>query len=171
MNPKLLLDLIIRPALSNLAPDRWDSRPAQHLLGAIAKQESGLRHRDQMSRDGTPGPIGPATGLWQFELAGGFRGVEKHPATASVLLRARKLLLLPDNEWQRWAALCWSDHYACLCARALLWTIPDALPGPEEPDFGWGLYLEAWRPGSPHPETWHAAWDAAADAVYGGVSA
>jgi hypothetical protein len=81
------------------------------------------------------------------------------------------MLLLPDNEFARWASLCWGDTYACLCARALLWTLPDRLAGPEQPDLGWGLYLEAWRPGEPHPETWHGHWDAAVTAVYGGVMA
>lgn len=168
MTPKLLLDLVIRPTLATLAPQKWGSRTAAVMLGAIAKQESGLRHRDQLSSDGTAGAVGPATGLWQFELQGGFRCVEQHAATAEVLSKARKLLLLPENEWQRWAALCWSDAYACLCARALLWTLPDRLPDPDQMDLGWGLYLEAWRPGKPHSESWRSAWAGAVEAVSGG---
>lgn len=139
------------------------------MLIAIASQESGLRHRDQLSPGGQVGAIGPATSLWQIEFGGGFLGAERHPATAEVLARARKALLLPENDRQRWAATCWCDAYACLLARALLWTLPQALPGPKEHATGWSLYLEAWRPGKPHPEAWQKAWDDGIQAVYGGV--
>ena len=133
------------------------------MLIAIAMQETGLRHRDQLSRDGTPGQVGPATGWWQFELGGGFRGVEGHPAARETLLTARKALALPERDEQRWASICWNDAYACLLARALLWT--HAEPLATAADEGWRQYLGLWRPGKPHPETWGAAWAAAQSAV------
>jgi len=163
MTPRLLLDLVIKPTLLWLAPQRWDGRDAWRMLIAIAMQETGLRHRDQLSRDGTAGQVGPATGWWQLELGGGFRGVERHVATRDVLLQARKALALPERDEQRWASICWGDAYACLLARALLWTHADPLASAAAD--GWQQYLELWRPGKPHPEAWAGAWSAALSAV------
>lgn len=160
MTPRLLLDLVIRPTLRTLAPQTWDR--GHDMLVAIAIQETGLRHRDQVD---PLDRVGPATGWWQFELRGGFRGVEAHPATKDVLLRARKALVLPERDDQRWASICWCDPYACLLARALLWTFPEKLPTTAEA--GWRQYLELWRPGKPHPETWADAWGAARSTVSG----
>jgi len=41
-------------------------------------------------------------------------------------------------------------------ARLLLWTLPSALP--TTADEGWTQYLDAWRPGKPHPATWAGHW-------------
>ena len=41
-----------------------------------------------------------------------------------------------------------------LFARLLLWTVPAALPTRQNPDESWRHYLEAWRPGKPHRQTW-----------------
>ena len=148
------LDNIIEPAL-RILPPMMTSLNARAMLLAIGMQESRLIHRKQIG--------GPARGLWQFERGGGVAGVLRHHKT---------------GHWAK--GVCWNlgnagtvasvyhqlehdDVLAACFARLLLWTIPQGLPGRDEPEEGWNQYLKAWRPGKPHKRTWAAnfkrAWE------------
>lgn len=130
------------------------SRAADHLLLAIAGQESAWTHRYQLSS--TPGRKGPARGFWQFERAGGVAGVMAHRATQA---RARALAELCGVSWDAraiWEALETDDRLAAGFARLLLWTDPRALPTTQSA--AWQCYLRNWRPGKPHPSKWPSLW-------------
>ena len=165
MTPELLLKAAIIPALSLLNP-RLDTPEARAMLICVAAQESGLRARRQMleARDHWwESKPGPANGLWQFERDGGVRGVMRHAAASAIVLPVIDALLYPRDPYAVHEALIHNDVLACVLARALLYSVPDALPGPDEPGNGWEQYLSAWRPGKPHKEAWAAhyrtAWD------------
>lgn len=144
----------VLPAAFAVLPDAMDSIPAEAFLIAIGLQESGFQHRAQLG--------GPARGFWQFERAGGVRGVLTHRATKGHIERACHALrysthiagALADIELH--AAIQHNDILAACFARLLLWTLPDALPAKDEPELAWQQYLSGWRPGKPHPETWDA---------------
>jgi hypothetical protein len=129
-----------------LLPENMQSPAAMGMLHAIGMQESRFLHRRQIR--------GTARGFWQFEKAG-IAGVLNHPATAvtirRILVRLRYGLSVEESH----AAVEHNDALACCYARLLLWTLPDALPGPDEPEEGWRQYLAAWNPGRPRPETWN----------------
>lgn len=156
MTPREALASAILPAYAIL-PERMASARASAMLLAIGLQESRLTHRHQIvvRADGSAGR-GPARGLWQFEPGGGVRGVRRHPATgrsaAQVLLERNVDLHASDAVVAD--ALAEDDVLAAAFARLLLWTLPAALPGPFDDAEGWRQYLEAWRPGKPHPATW-----------------
>lgn len=140
------------PATYSLLPS-MKSDEATAMLLAIGLQESRFVHRKQIG--------GPARGFWQFESGGGWRGVMNHSSTRAQfqhVLTALGYQVTPTYE-----ALATDDILACCCARLLLWTLPRRLPGRFEKEEGWRQYIEAWRPGKPHPETWDAffqqAWD------------
>jgi len=131
------------------------SSAAKVMLVAIALQESGLRWRKQIG--------GPARGFWQFET-GGLRGVKSHSATENHCLRTEKHLgyqgcSIPELH----EALTHNDFLAAAYARYLLWTLPQPLPQNDRD--GWSQYLNAWRPGKPHPETWSGNWKKAQDLI------
>ena len=137
----------ILPAAFSVIPTGLRSREAASLLTAIGLQESRFLYRHQMR--------GPAHGFWQFELAG-VRGVQQHAHAGEVLRRALLFLcyeptitaeLLHD-------ALVHNDVLAAVMARCLLLTDPEPLPGPEDVDTGWRIYLSTWRPGRPRACTW-----------------
>lgn len=138
----------IFPAAHDLLPEKMASKPADAMLVAIALQESECAYRAQVR--------GPAKGFWQFEQAG-VTGVMSHPAsrshtrTALVALRYSPSMTTPAIH----DAIEHNDVLACVFARLLLWTLPEALPAMDEPGQGWSQYLKAWRPGKPHIETWH----------------
>ena len=156
MTPELLLKTAIIPALS-LLDSELNTRPARAMLIAIALQESGLRARRQMLENGKQwweSKPGPANGLWQFERDGGVRGVMRHPAASAIVLPVIDALLYPRDPYAVHEALIHNDVLACVLARALLYSTPDAMPRPNEADKGWAIYLKAWRPGKAHPEVW-----------------
>ena len=145
----LLIEHALEPALQ-LLPANMDSVEARAMCVAIALQESHLEHRRQVG--------GPARGYWQFELGGGVRGVLSHPASKPYI---RQVLAALDYDAAPedlpgvcYAAIEHNDILAAAFARLLLWTLPDALSGRDEPDLGWQQYLKAWRPGKLHPDTW-----------------
>lgn len=147
MTPEFFLNCALRPALV-LLPAELDSPAARAMILAICLQESRLQHRRQIK--------GPARGYAQFELGGGVRGVLNHPATKPHIQRVLAALDYPPTAD---AARCWeliehNDVLAAAFARLLLWTLPDRLPGRTEPNEGWDQYIEAWRPGKPHRDTW-----------------
>lgn len=137
-------------------PREMDTPAARAMMLAICLQESGLRHRRQVR--------GPARGFAQFEQGGGVKGVLKHPATSALAQAAMTGLQYPDTAVETaYAAIEHNDVLACIFARLLLATVPEPLPGQHDPDAGWQTYLDGWRPGKPHRETWDRfyamAWD------------
>lgn len=93
------------------------------------------------------------------------RGVLTHRASKPHLANALAALQYPvtDDATVPYVAIEHNDVLATVCARLLLWTLPDALPARDEAQRAYSQYLAAWRPGKPHPETWAAfyqrAWD------------
>lgn len=144
------------PAAFDLLPPKMRSPQATAMLLAIALQESGAKHRRQVG--------GPARGFWQFERAG-VAGVRQHSATHDHLAAAMVTLRYAPTSTTAnlQQALADNDVLACVFARLLLWTLPDALPASNEPAIAWHQYISAWRPGKPHPSVWpsvyRAAWE------------
>ena len=157
MTPELLLKTAIIPALSLLDP-KLDAPAARAVLIAIALQETGLRARRQMleARDHWwESKPGEGHGFWQFERDGATRGVMvRHAAASAIVLPVIDALLYPRDPYAVHEALIHNDVLACVLARALLYSVPDALPGPNDPKKGWAQYVSAWRPGKAHPEAW-----------------
>lgn len=156
--PEAVLQRVILPTLTTMAREdhvRLDPRATRMLL-AIAGQEADWRHRDQLGRDGKPGVIGPATGLWQFERAGGVKGVLRHSLTAAIARRWCERADVPPEADAVWRALVTDDALACAFARLLLLTDPNRLPDAE--DAGWAAYIWCWRPGKPHRDRWSKCW-------------
>lgn len=155
-----MIDLAIRriiPAALQLLPPAMDSPPALAMLLAIGLQESRFVHRRQQQQ-------GPARGFWQFETAG-VRAVLQHQESAA---HARAVLdalqySAAAPAWVVQSALEHNDILAAAFARLLLWTLPQALPGPQDRAAAWGQYLDAWRPGKPQLASWagcyRQAWD------------
>lgn len=162
MNIERLLKTAIRPALAELADlGIKPSREAERFLVAIALQESRAKHRKQLGQQGLP--TGPANSYLQFERGGGVRGVLRHKATAQ---RIGKILAdydIGNTEQEVWEAMRYHDILAFCMGRLLIYTLPNALPTTAEE--GWRQYLDAWRPGDPHPETWAAFWRQADEAT------
>lgn len=158
MTPENLIQNAIAPAL-RLLPPRMDSPAAIAQLTAIALQESGIEHRRQVG--------GPARSYWQLEHAGGVRGVLTHPATRAPIQVVLTALDYQDMDAEGcWNAIEHNDILAAAFARLLLWTLPQPLPAQNAPAVAWAQYLQVWRPGRPHRESWDAfyteAWDLAA---------
>ena len=153
MTPRLLVDNAIFPAL-RLLPVEMGSPAAMAMLVSIALQESRAMHRHQIG--------GPAHGYWQFEQGGGVRGVLHHPASKLPIRSVLKSLDYDTVDEQTcYAAIEHNDILAASFARLLLWTLPQAMPPIEAPQVGWQAYLQAWRPGKPHRDTWDAFYDEA----------
>lgn len=159
MTPRDLLTLAVMPALA-LLPEHMDTQPARALLLAIALQESGLRNRFQ--QDGDDDPYDHAVGLWQFERIG-ITGVQGHHATDDLAAGVNRVLLYQPDEV--FAACAHNDVLQAAYARLNLWTLPGAIPGPNEPERAGQQYLAAWRPGKPHMDDWAANYRAAWEAV------
>lgn len=140
----------IVPAAMALLPPKMDSPRARALLLAIGLQESKFLHRHQIG--------GPARGFWQFEQGGGIVGVMKHPKTheplTTALLRLRYVEVIGRSE-ELHRIVGDNDVVACVCARLLLWSLPDALPDRFAPALAWEMYINGWRPGKPHRDTWN----------------
>lgn len=137
------------PAALALLPGRMTTPSAKAMLLAIGMQESRFDNRVQL-------PNGPAHGYWQFEKGGGVRGVLGHASTAPIIVHVLQTLNYRANEAECYAAISHNDVLACVFARLLLWTVPGALPIPSDPQRAWLQYLNGWRPGKPHPQTWPA---------------
>lgn len=140
-----ILTTIIEPALL-LLPPRMTSDKAIAMMLAIGMQESELRYRKQIG--------GPARGLWQFERDGGVAGVLRHTLTRDHALSCCHALGNAGTIAAVYHQLEHDDVLAACFARLLLWTIPQGLPGRDEPEEGWAQYIKAWRPGKPHRRTW-----------------
>lgn len=136
------------PAAFDVLPAVMRSPQATAMLLAIALQESKAEHRRQLGG-------GPARGFWQFER-GGLTGVRQHSASHDHFAAAMDVLCYapttPTTVLQ--SVLADNDVLACVAARLLLWTLPDALPGSDNPSAGYSQYIDAWRPGKPRPKDW-----------------
>lgn len=146
----------IYKAAAALLPPKLDTQAAWAQLFAISMQESRLDERRQIG--------GPARSFWQFEL-GGIKGVLAHPASQPMIRAVLDRLDYNYDPQTSYVAIEHNDVLAFAYARCLLWTLPGALPGRDNPQEGWNQYIAAWRPGKPHRETWDAyfqtAWNAA----------
>lgn len=158
MTPQTLLWLAIDPALHLLGLG-MQGDPARAMLVAIALQESRIKHRRQIG--------GPAAGFWQFEL-NGVRGVLNHPASQPHVHQVLAALSYPPETWvvgNCHAAIEHNDVLAAAFSRCLLWTLPGRLPRRSDPGEGWRQYIETWRPGRPHRQTWDGLYERAWTAV------
>lgn len=145
----------IVPAAYAVLPPAMQSDRATAMLLAIALQESKCAHRYQVPRE-PGGKPGPARGLWQFEAGGAVKGVLTHPKTQPYARSALVSLCYSRSltVTQIHAHLEHNDVLAAVFARLNLWWLPEALPPRDGARDGWRQYLESWRPGEPHPETW-----------------
>lgn len=156
------------PAAYALLPERLQSIESKAMLIAIALQESRFEHRFQVLN--TPGVKGPARGFWQFEKGGGVRGVRgwifKNPQSKAYAEDAlAKLGYKNASEDERYTAIEHNDVLACLFARCLLWTLPEALPRRGETEKAWLQYIDGWRPGKPHRVSWDSCYELAWEVV------
>lgn len=162
MKAARLLRTAIVPALAELAmcgiPDTPDAR---RIILAIALQESGLRRRRQVVAGGTE--TGPAASYWQFEAGGGCHGVLTHYLVAPTMRQLCAEFNVAASPGGLWEAMRYNDIVAAIAARLLVYTLPHKLPSTA--DEGWKQYLEAWRPGKPHHDTWASAWATATATV------
>lgn len=142
MTPEMFDRIAITPAMS-LLPKRMDSPAARTMLIAIALQESRLMYRKQIN--------GPARGFFQFE-GGGVNGVARHNASKDHLRTVCDALRYDVATVH--GAIADNDTLAACVARLLLWTHPDKLP--TNASDGWAYYMNLWRPGRPHRDTWDA---------------
>lgn len=158
----------IMPVAYGLLPQSMGSVESKAMLVAIALQESRFEHRFQVIN--APGVKGPARGFWQFEKGGGVRGVRgwifKNPQSKAYAEDAlAKLGYKSASEDERYTAIEHNDVLACLFARCLLWTLPQALPQEGEREKAWEQYIDGWRPGKPHRATWDDCYDLAWEVV------
>lgn len=154
------------PAAYAVLPSRLSSPHATAMLLAIGAQESGFEQRRQVH--------GPARGFWQFERGGAVRGLLTHALTRPLLdaaLRSLRFEHAIGLEATLQNLIECNDVVAAVSARLLLSTVLQRLPQRGEPELAWQQYLEAWRPGRPHRETWDAhyadAWRRVALAAQG----
>jgi hypothetical protein len=143
------------PAAYALLPKAMQSDAATAMLLAIGLQESKFEHRKQVR--------GPARGFYQFELTG-VRGVLTHEKTEPHISRVLAALCYGGaTTAECHEAITHNDVLATCFARLLLWSMPGKLPDKHSYEKAWQIYLNGWRPGRPHPETFPAhygvAWD------------
>lgn len=146
---------IVTPALRMLPP-AMNTPPARAQLLAIGLQESRFLHRRQIN--------GPARGFWQFEW-NGCKAVLSHDGVAPSARAVCAALDVRHEPGQVYAAIEHHDVLAAAFARLLLRASPKPLAPRDEPEKGWALYIDAWRPGKPHRQTWDAFYDLAWEAV------
>jgi len=158
MDPRILYYDVMRSmqSLDGWAKIKSDDR-ALVMLMAIAGQESEWAHRKQVG--------GPARSYWQFERGGGVTGVLGHAATKSAIATVCKQLDIACDTATVYEAMAWNDTLAACMARLLLYSDPRALPAVGDQEAAWRYYLDNWRPGMPHPQTWPARYAKAMELV------
>lgn len=117
------------------------------MMFATGLQESRFTARRQHGN-------GPARGFWQFERMGGVNGVLKHPASKALAAHLCLSQGVAPQPLDTWASLENNDVLAAGFARLLLYTDPRPLPALGNEAAAWDYYLNNWRPGQPHPQTW-----------------
>lgn len=158
MTPQRLLKTAIIPALAELqAHGIKDTFEARRFLLAIALQESRIDKRRQVTASGKED--GPACSFWQFEKGGGCRGILNHRQTKAIATAICRDYDIEPTEQGLWEAMRYQDIVAAAAARLLIYTLPSPLPTTAEQ--GWQQYIDAWRPGKPHPATWAGHWKTA----------
>jgi hypothetical protein len=147
------------PAAFSLLPSHMRASPEiAPMLLAIGLQESRFEYRFQIG--------GPAHGFWQSEYGGGaWTGILTHYATRELARSILQQMAYGEPDVGDYKGIAHNDVLACLFARLLLWTHPKRLPGPGQTDYAWQYYLDTWRPGRPHPETWPLLWGQAWEEV------
>ena len=148
---------IIEATLGHLLPGKFDGVVARVMLGAIGLQESEFLYHQQVG--------GPARSYWQFEQAGGIRGVLAFPATSQYAKAVCMLRAVAPTEGDVYAAFLKDDLLACAFARLLLFTDRDPLPDLGDIKGSWDYYQRNWRPGKPRPDDWAGNYIAAQAAV------
>ncbi len=135
------------PAAFALLPPTLDSTEARAMLIAIGLQESRFAHRRQIN--------GRARSFWQFELAGGVAGVLTHPVAKPLIESVLSTLCYVPAASACYEAIEHNDVLAACFARLLLYVTPGKLPPRSNPERGWAIYVNGWRPGKPHEATWN----------------
>jgi hypothetical protein len=159
MDGQIFYDLVA-PAAASFFPPTLNTPRSRAMILAIGLQESQFKHRQQLIggyRDWWKSITGPAVSFFQFEKIG-IRGVLEHPASRDMALELIGNLGYPEDVNVLWKALRHNDILAAGFARLALWRLPSALPDPDEGKLAWLQYVDAWRPGKPHPERWGANW-------------
>ena len=152
----ILLDTIlhesINPALAMLPP-KMDTPEARVQLLATGLQESRFMYRFQKIA-GRPYVKGPAKSFYQMERGGGVLGVLTHPASKFHAKEVCAIRNVAADSNAVWGAIETDDILAACFARLLLFTDPMQLPACGNVAGAWQMYLDCWRPGKPHPDTW-----------------
>jgi hypothetical protein len=159
MTPDIFLGRIVEPTLQWVAASPGlgiaASDSARVLVMAIAGQESRWTARRQVG--------GPARSYWQFEQGGGVAGLFRvTPRQLGTVCAACDVTFDAATVFE---AMAWHDTLACAMARLLLWTDPAPLPAVGDRDASWQYYLDLWRPGVPHPESWGGVYDQSLAAI------
>jgi hypothetical protein len=136
----------VLPAALSMLPPHMDSTAARAMLLAIGMQESRFAYRRQMA----VGPRSVLAGRDHRRL----RGILTTRRLASSR-GALKRMAYGEPDASDFQALEDNDILACIGARLLLWTHPKALPEGDSNE-AWRHYIDCWRPGKPHRETWDA---------------
>lgn len=144
---------VVLPAAMRLLPSEMNSVAARAMLLSIALQESRCTARRQLG--------GPARGFWQFEKGGGIKGVLTHKATKLHADASMSAMQYPATAEVAYAVVEHNDILAAIFARLLLWSSPKKLPVQGQHEYSWGYYLDTWRPGKPHRQTWDEFYDKA----------
>lgn len=142
------------PAAFQLLPLALDTPEARAFVLAIGLQESEFRDRVQRPYKIGWRP-GPARGFWQFERGGGAcTGLLALERTRPLVERVCEVLHYDVDPQALWEGAQHNDVLACALARLLVFSLPHRLPTRDERELAWEQYLEAWKPGRPHPEKW-----------------
>jgi hypothetical protein len=163
MTPTEFETTIMTPGIAFMklhAPQVAWQRNAHVLALAIAGQESDWTARVQAGN-------GPAHSFWQFERAGGVRGVISHPTSAPIMRTLCAAAGVASEEHAVWGLMAKpeGDNLSLCMARLLLLTDPAAIPPPSDEEATWDYYRRNWRPGTPHKQAWRARIEAANRAV------
>lgn len=148
----------IRQALTEYLPARMDTVGARLMMLTIQKQEDPEERRYQVvRRTESTAPVnivgertakGPARGLWQFEQGGGIKGVLIHNSTGALIDDICDRFEVSRSTVACWRAIELNDVLAACFARLLLWSDPRKLPGINDADGAFRLYIDTWRPGA-----------------------
>lgn len=136
-----------------LLPIALDSPRARAQMLKIGLQEGRLFYRDQIDKGGKNTVLGPALSVYQFER-GGVRGVLTHPATKKMALEVCKARGVTPTTQEVWRAMATDDVLAAAMCRLNLYWHSKPLPDMHSQWDSWQYYIDCWRPGKPHPETW-----------------
>lgn len=135
-------------------PPSMNKRPARVGMLVIGLQESRFEHRRQLVGN-PPRPTGPAKSFWQMERGGGCIGLVTHRSSAPHMRAACARHGVEFTSKALWDAIENNDVLAATAARLLLYTDPRALPAVGDAQGMWDYYIDTWRPGKPHRQTWN----------------